>query len=103
MSHVHVPCETCHACCRKPWFVKLMPWEKDAHGGVDVLPWKDNGDCIYLGESGCELFGKAERPFTCRTFDCRNKLREWNARGRPETDPGISRVIWAALKIKDAA
>jgi hypothetical protein len=79
-----------------------MPWEKEKHGGVDVVPKKPNGDCIYLAEDGCSLFGKPERPFVCMTFDCRNKLAEWNARGRPELDEGLAPVIWAALKIVKA-
>ena len=98
MSHISVPCATCHACCKAPWFVKLMPWERERYG-ADEVPKKENGDCVHLGEAGCLLFGKPERPYVCRTFDCRNKLREWNARGRPELSPGLGPVIWAALKL----
>ena len=99
MSHVSVPCGTCRACCKGPWFVKLMPWEKEKHGGVDVVPKKENGDCVYLADEGCSLFDKPERPHVCRLFDCRNKLVEWNARGRPELSEELAPVIWAALKI----
>ena len=98
MSHVSVPCGSCNACCKAPWFVRLMPWEKEKHGGVDVVPKKENGDCIYL-ENGCSLFEKPERPHVCKTFDCRQKLAEWNARGRPSLDEGLSPVIWAALRL----
>ena len=98
MSNISVPCGTCRACCKKPWFVTLMPYEREMHGGVSKLPHKENGDCIYLAEEGCSLFGKVERPYTCRMFDCRNKLREWNARGRPELSEDLAPVIWAALK-----
>ena len=100
MSHVSVPCGTCRACCKAPWFVKLMSWEKDKHGGVDIVPKKDNGDCIYLIEEGCSLFGKPERPYVCRSFDCRNKLAEWQAKGKPELSEKLAPVIWAALKLK---
>lgn len=99
MSHVSVPCGTCRACCKSPWFVKLMPWEKEKHGGVDIVPKKENGECVYLAESGCALFGKPNRPYVCMTFDCRNKLAEWNARGRPELSVELAPVIWAAMKI----
>jgi len=75
-----------------------MPWERDKHGGVDRLPHKENGDCIYLVESGCSLFGKPERPYTCRIFDCRNKLREWQARGSPALGDEAE-VIKAALRL----
>jgi len=76
-----------------------MPWEKDKHGGVSVVPKRDNGDCTYLVDEGCSLFGKPERPYVCKTFDCRKKLREWNARGKPELDAGLSAVIQAAMRI----
>lgn len=74
-----------------------MPWERERYGS-DRVPKKENGDCIHLVEEGCELFGKPERPHVCRTFDCRQKLAEWNARGRPELGD-LAPVIWAALKI----
>ena len=98
-AYVEVPCGSCHACCKAPWFVKLMPWEQEDHGGVEVLPHKDNGECIYLEEGKCSLFESPRRPYTCRTFDCRNKLKEWDARGRPELQPDLGPVIWAAIRL----
>jgi hypothetical protein len=76
-----------------------MPWEREYHGGAEVVPKRENGDCIHLVAEGCALFGKPERPQVCRNFDCRHKLVEWNARGRPELEEGLSNVIWAALKL----
>jgi hypothetical protein len=76
-----------------------MPWEREAHGGATQIAKKENGDCIHLVAEGCALFGKPERPYVCRTFDCRNKLAEWHARGRPEMDDELAPVIWAALKL----
>ena len=93
-----VPCGPCRACCKGAWFVRLMPWEKEAHG-TDMVAKKENGDCIHLVNEGCALFGKPERPYVCRTFDCRNKLNEWVARGRPELSQEVAPVIWAALKL----
>lgn len=34
-----------------------------------VLKMKLNGDCVYLGEDGCTIHGRA--PKICRVFDCR--------------------------------
>lgn len=34
-----------------------------------ALQQKPNGDCIYLGEKGCTIHGKA--PAICKEFDCR--------------------------------
>ena len=99
MSHVAVPCGTCRACCKAPWFVRLMPWEKEKHGGVDVLPHKANGDCVYLEEAGCSLFGKPERPHVCKLFDCRDKVIEWEARGKPELEPGLAAVIQSGIRL----
>ena len=31
-----------------------------------------NGDCLYLGPKGCEVY--ADRPVVCRTFDCRRVM-----------------------------
>ena len=98
MSHVAVPCGTCRACCKAPWFVRLMPWEKEKHGGVDVLPHKGNGDCVYL-EDGCSLFGKPERPHACKLFDCRDKVREWKARGSPVLEAGLAAVILSGIRL----
>lgn len=76
-----------------------MPWERDKHGGVERLPHKENGDCIYLEEQGCKLFGKPERPHACRMFDCREKLREWHNKGRPDLKENLLPVLWAAMKL----
>ena len=98
MSIVSVPCGTCRACCKAPWFVRLMPWEKEYHG-VDILPHKENGDCIYLVDTGCSLFGNPNRPHVCKLFDCRDKVKEWEARGKPVLEEGLSAVIWAGQKL----
>ena len=34
-----------------------------------MLDHKPNGECIYLGSSGCTIHGRA--PLICREFDCR--------------------------------
>jgi hypothetical protein len=40
-----------------------------AHGGYDWLKKGDDGNCIYLGETGCQIHGRAPR--ACQAFDCR--------------------------------
>jgi hypothetical protein len=34
-----------------------------------VLATEPNGQCVYLGDSGCTIYDR--RPLLCRTFDCR--------------------------------
>lgn len=38
--------------------------------GVLMLAHKPNGECFYLGPSGCTIHDRA--PTQCRTMDCRN-------------------------------
>ena len=77
-----VPCNGCTACCRGGEFIVLFPehgddpasYEHDALRSeqgepILVLRHRDNGDCVYLGEHGCTIHGRA--PSICRHFDCR--------------------------------
>lgn len=74
-----VPCGSCSLCCQKD-MVLIHPelgddpaqyLTKAAPGrpGALMLQHKQNGDCIYLGDSGCTIH--ARRPAICREFDCR--------------------------------
>jgi hypothetical protein len=36
---------------------------------VFLLATEMNGQCVYLGESGCTIYDR--RPLLCRSFDCR--------------------------------
>ena len=36
---------------------------------VFLLATEANGQCVYLGESGCTIYDR--RPLLCRSFDCR--------------------------------
>jgi len=78
-----VPCGSCTACCRSSQFVLVAADEHEARraipaellfpapflAGAHVLPYDDRGRCPMLGERGCTVY--AERPMTCRTYDCR--------------------------------
>lgn len=91
-----VPCDGCTVCCRGGEVVTLFPEAGDDPSTyltkeavmVDgtplvMLQHKPNGDCVYLGESGCTIHDRA--PAVCRTFDCRgfylkltrNERRVW--------------------------
>lgn len=72
-----VPCNGCTLCCRKWHMVALKPEHGDdpsqyqtiVHGGIVMLAFKENGDCVYLGPEGCTIHERA--PVVCKTFDCR--------------------------------
>jgi len=71
-------CGSCSECCKGPRELELLP---EDHGkyfeyheeGKVFLMRKANEDCIYL-EGGCSIY--ADRPETCRRFDCREHLDE---------------------------
>ena len=45
-----------------------------------ILNRKNNGDCVYLDESGCTIHDRA--PWTCRNFDCRELFKASDRSGR---------------------
>lgn len=90
-----VPCGSCRRCCQKNSIVMLLPQEGDdvasyEHEIVDlpgagrgpILKRRPNGDCIYLGESGCTIHGRT--PVICRVFDCRDAYRSFMEHPRQE-------------------
>lgn len=73
-----VPCNGCTLCCQGD-AIRLLPADDasqyqtvphDRYPGHLMLDHKPNGDCIYLGASGCTIHGHA--PLMCREMDCRN-------------------------------
>ena len=77
-----VPCGTCQHCCKHEWII-IDPAKGDVLELYDTteivnpingqpahaLKHKDNGDCIYLSETGCTIHGR--HTAICRAFDCR--------------------------------
>lgn len=77
-----VPCNGCTACCRNE-VLMLEPWNGDDVASYEceltphpvsgalviALKRKPNGDCHYLGPTGCTIHERA--PAQCRDFDCR--------------------------------
>lgn len=77
-----VPCDGCTACCHGqaiflkpdkgdvPEQYQTKPWNNPVRGEIMLmLDHEENGDCIYLGETGCTIY--ARRPFQCQAYDCR--------------------------------
>jgi hypothetical protein len=72
-----VPCNGCTLCCRGWHLVVLFPefgddvasYETTDFNGRPALKFKENGDCHYLGDTGCTIHDRV--PGVCREFDCR--------------------------------
>lgn len=62
-----------------------------------MLQHKPNGDCVYLGETGCTIHGRA--PAICQEFDCRKIFARFNRRQRKD---GLAKNFWTQ-DILDAA
>lgn len=86
-----VPCNGCRACCQRNELIPLQPQDGDdvaayAHRqevkGHWFLTHQDNGDCAYLGPTGCTIYER--RPAVCRAFDCRKFFLTLQALNRRE-------------------
>ena len=73
-----VPCNGCVICCVGD-AVRLLPedyrrnylTEKHPYlAGELMIAHKENGECIYLNETGCSIHDHA--PIMCRIADCRS-------------------------------
>ncbi len=79
-----VPCGDCTACCRAAYFIHVAPDETrtlaaiprkllfEAPGlppGHKVLGFDQRGHCPMLRDGACSIY--ADRPRTCRQYDCR--------------------------------
>ncbi len=77
MSLGEVPCNGCTLCCHGD-AIRLLGVDDPAQYQTEPHDWmpghlmlahKPNGDCIYLGESGCTIHER--KPQMCREMDCR--------------------------------
>jgi Fe-S-cluster containining protein len=73
-----VPCGDCTVCCRSFDEIPLTKGFDDfaayrtrpsQHYDVPVLEKNADGSCVHLVDGACSVY--SNRPFTCRTFDCR--------------------------------
>lgn len=72
---IKLDCGSCRKCCQNDPLIVLTEADDPARyrcheikGGLYALDRKPNGDCIYLGEQGCTIWGR--HPQICRVFDC---------------------------------
>lgn len=80
----NVPCGDCVGCCVSSYFIPVRPEDKDA---LDAIPakylvnapneprgqwlmgYREDGTCPMLVDRHCTIY--AQRPQTCRDYDCR--------------------------------
>jgi uncharacterized protein len=79
-----VPCGECRACCTSSYFIHIRPDETETLAKIPqelrfaapglpkghvVLGYDKNGHCPMFIDNKCSIY--ADRPQTCRTYDCR--------------------------------
>ncbi len=98
-QRTEVPCNGCTACCRGDLIFlhpdvgaylrpKDDPSQYRCHRAVNpvsgesawCLDRKDDGSCIYLGDTGCTIRNRA--PTVCREFDCRGLFEKFSRQER---------------------
>lgn len=96
-----VPCGPCRACCKSDRIIlgptdsrQAYRWHRE--GTQDVLDRKENGECIYLDDSGCGIHNNA--PDICQRFDCRVLVQitpDWRQGVRITQNPSLFHVYQA--------
>src|SRR5689334_9221911 len=81
---MEVACGDCRGCCTSSYYVKVRAREAAAlerigagnlepgppgEPGSQLLGFRENGHCRMLAGRNCTIY--ADRPETCRTYDCR--------------------------------
>lgn len=88
-----VACNGCTACCRNELLI-LHPEMGDDPATYETqavthpltgkpavaLQQRPNGDCIYLGDDGCTIWGR--HPAICREFSCVAQYLSMTRKGR---------------------
>jgi Fe-S-cluster containining protein len=83
-SGMDVACGDCRGCCTSSYFIKVRAHERAAiesiaaeylrpspraTDGAQLMGFHENGHCFMFSGGNCTIY--ANRPETCRTYDCR--------------------------------
>jgi Fe-S-cluster containining protein len=126
-SGMRVPCGDCIGCCVSSYFIPVRPedrrafdlipdeWLARTHtlaGGHWVMGYRADGTCPMLTQGKCTIY--ADRPQTCRDYDCRvftaagieaggtdkevinRRVREWRFEYPSEADVRAQDAVRAA-------
>ena len=97
-----VPCNGCTLCCKGD-AIRILPGE-DASKFKTVPHWKwphtermldhkPNGDCVYLGDTGCTIHH--DKPLMCQQMDCRNLAQKVSfTQARKAAKSGFPFRVW---------
>jgi len=100
-----VPCGPCNACCKSSCFIHIAPTETETLRSIPaellfpapshpegflLLGFDAHGQCPLLIDERCSIY--AQRPQTCRTYDCRIFSAAGIAAG-DEDKAGINRQL----------
>lgn len=81
---IDVPCGECFACCTSSYFIHIRPEEKETIAAIPnellfpapglpnghaLMGYDKQGRCPMLTDGKCSIY--ANRPLTCRNYDCR--------------------------------
>lgn len=91
MTNAFVPCNGCKACCIHELVILTPRDRRTDYVTIETvnplngepafrLPHKDNGECVYLGPRGCEIYDS--RPEMCRAYDCGAHFRSMSRQVR---------------------
>ncbi|MGE0622193.1 MAG: YkgJ family cysteine cluster protein [Pseudomonadales bacterium] len=102
-----VPCGDCTACCEGSYFIHVTPDDAGARRripaavlfpapgagpGHRVMGYDERGRCPMLSGGRCTIY--ADRPRTCRTYDC----RIFAATGLAEPGPAKAAIMARAAR-----
>lgn len=83
-AEADVPCGTCTGCCTSSYYIRIRPRDRIAVAGISpayfvraagmphdevLMGWRHDGSCPALECGRCTIY--AQRPMTCRDYDCR--------------------------------
>jgi Fe-S-cluster containining protein len=83
-AEADVPCGTCTGCCTSAYYIRIRPRDRMAVAGFShayfvraegmppdesLMGWRTDGTCPALDCGRCTIY--AQRPMTCRDYDCR--------------------------------
>lgn len=106
-----INCNGCTACCKSdvvelelqngddPTLYEHLRMMRTSEGRTIIaLGVKPNGDCAYLGATGCAI--QPYKPLVCKRFDCREYFQsggaQWRALKMAEV-PALKAVFSAGL------
>jgi Fe-S-cluster containining protein len=89
-----IDCGSCRKCCKGDQLIILTDADDpnrfqchEIRPGVYAVDRAANGDCIYLGDKGCTIWGR--HPEVCRIFDCAAFVKRMDERAFDGVGPRL--------------